>query len=65
MLNNAVVQGFYADYAQAVEQTVSVRDHFVPDMEKHKRYMELYPLYKEIREALQPTWETRQKLFYK
>ena len=65
VLNIAVVQGFYADYAQAVEQTVSVRDHFVPDMEKHKRYMELYPLYKEIREALRPTWETRQKLFYK
>ncbi len=65
VLNNAVVQGFYADYAQAVEQTVSVRDHFAPDMEKHKRYMELYPLYKEIREALRPTWETRQKLFYK
>ena len=63
VLNNAVVQGLYADYAQAVAQTVSIRKRFVPDMEKHKRYAELYQLYTQIRKALQPTWERRQKLF--
>ena len=62
VLNNAVVQGFYKDYKQAVEETVSVTKRYQPNMENHARYMELYPLYKQIRESLQPTWAIREKI---
>lgn len=62
VLNNAVVQGFYADYQQAVAETVSVSRRFAPDMENHARYLEIYPLYQKIRESLQPTWAMREQI---
>lgn len=59
VLNNAVVQGFYPNYAEAVARTVSVRHSYHPNMENHARYQALYPLFKEIRIKLQPTWKLR------
>lgn len=62
VLNNAVVQGFYRDYAEAVARTVSIRKRYQPNMENHARYQKLYPLFREIRTQIQPTWKLRQQL---
>lgn len=62
VLNNAVVQGMYPDYAAAVEKTVSVRCRYIPDAKKHDQYMQFYPLYKQTYEALRPVWKLRRQL---
>lgn len=63
VLNNAVVQGIYADYAEAVERTVFVNRRYLPDMKRHSQYEKLYPLYQEISQALRPSWKIRQAIF--
>ncbi|MDD3212058.1 MAG: FGGY-family carbohydrate kinase, partial [Eubacteriales bacterium] len=63
VLNNAVVQGIYPDYATAVEKTVSVRCRYTPDVKNHDRYAELYPLYRQTYEALRPVWKQRRQLW--
>lgn len=62
VLNNAVVQGYYKDYQEAVKETVEVNKVYEPDMEKHKEYMRFYPLYKKTYEQLRETWKMRSAL---
>ena len=63
VLNNAVVQGIYADYAEAVERTVFVNRRYLPDMKRHSQYERMYPLYQEISQSLRPSWKMRQAIF--
>ena len=63
VLNNAVVQGIYADYAEAVERTVFVNRRYLPDMKRHSQYERIYPLYQEISQSLRPSWKMRQAIF--
>lgn len=65
VINNAVVQGIYKSYGEAVGKTVEKDKEFVPDMEKHKEYMEYYKLYKLTYQALQETWKLRSELIGK
>lgn len=62
ILNNAVVQGFYKDYKEAVDATVEIKKVYEPDMKKHEEYMKFYPLYKKTYEQLKETWKLRSSL---
>ncbi len=62
IINNAVVQGFYASFTEAVSRTVEQNKVFEPDMEKHAEYRRFYELYKITYEALRPTWKKRAEL---
>lgn len=52
ILNNAVVQGYYKDYKEAVDATVEIKKVYEPDMKKHEEYMKFYPLYKKTYDQL-------------
>lgn len=62
VLNNAVVQGVYPDYATAVAKTVLVQCRYMPNDEHHQQYVKLYPLYQDTYEALRPLWKLRHQL---
>lgn len=61
-INNAVVQGIYSDYKDAVDQIVSIRKVYEPDMVKHKTYIKFYNLYRQVYTALRSTWKIRAKI---
>ncbi|GKX27668.1 carbohydrate kinase [Vallitalea longa] len=65
IINNAIVQGFYKDYLEAVEETVEVNKIFEPNIINQKKYMEYYGLYKRTYQVLQETWKLREKLIKK
>ena len=62
ILNNAVVQGYYKSYKEAVDATVEIDKTYEPDMKRHEKYLKVYELYKETYEAIRPTWKLRSKL---
>ncbi len=62
VINNAVVQGFYSSYIEAVQKTVQTNWVYHPDMDKHAQYLKFYQLYKMTYEATQPTWKKRAEL---
>ena len=62
VLNNAVVQGYYQSYTEAVERTVQVDKVYHPNPENHAKYMKLYPLYREIYQSLAHTWKMRSEI---
>lgn len=63
VINNAVVQGFYPSYVDAVAAIVQPAGTYVPDAEKHKRYEQLYELYQVTYKALRESWSLRAQLF--
>ena len=62
IINNAVVQGFYKDYQEAVNATVEVDKFFEPNIENHKIYIKYYELYKQTYKQLQSTWKLREDI---
>ena len=62
ILNNAVVQGFYSSYKEAVDKTVEIDKVYTPDMEKHEQYMKFYELYKKTYEGFPEVWKVRKKI---
>ena len=61
-INNAVVQGFYGSYQEAVDAIVEVDKVFEPNMENHEQYLKFYELYKLIRDQNKVAWKLRSKL---
>lgn len=61
-INNAVVQGCYQDYYEAVQKTVEVDRVYEPNWNNHEEYMKFYELYRMTREAIRPTWKKRATL---
>jgi erythritol kinase (D-erythritol 1-phosphate-forming) len=59
VINNAVVQGYYKSYSEAVKKTVEINKVFEPDMKKHETYLQLYKLYKRTYELISETWKMR------
>ena len=62
IINNAVVQGFYHNYMEAVNETVQINKVFEPDRSRHAKYMKYYELYKCTYQVLQETWKLRSDL---
>ena len=61
-INNAVVQGYYKSYKEAVDHIVKVEKTYEPNMENHAKFAKLYPLYKLTWEQLSATWKLRSSL---
>jgi erythritol kinase len=61
IINNAVVQGLYKDYGEAVRETVEEDRVYEPDMEKHGEYLKFYELYRRTYELIRETWKIRAK----
>ena len=59
ILNNAVIQGLYADYSEAVNATVKTVKGYEPDMHANEQYKQYYVLYKRTYELLSETWKLR------
>jgi sugar (pentulose or hexulose) kinase len=62
VINNAVVQGYYNSYKEAVDCIVKVDKIYAPNMENHEKYMRFYELYRLTREQLSKTWKLRAEL---
>ena len=45
-MNCCVAAGYYDGYDQAVKRVVKIKHRFIPNEEKHNRYIALYDLYK-------------------
>ena len=61
-LNNAVAQGHFGSYSEAVSAVVRTDRTFEPDAGRHERYERLYELFRLTREALAPVWERRTEI---
>lgn len=55
-------QGVYASLEEAAEQFVQVRMFIRPDKKNHKKYLELYDLYKDTYHTLKPLFPKRMEL---
>mgnify|MGYP001400290370 CR=1 FL=1 len=62
VINNAVIQGFYKSYEEAVDKTVEVDKKYRPNMKNHEKYLRYYELYKRTYQLLSETWEIRSSL---
>ena len=61
-INNAVVQGIFPSYQDAVEKIVKIKKVYEPDMKNHEKYMKFYKLYTAGYENMQKMWKTRAKI---
>jgi erythritol kinase len=59
IINNAVVQGYFKSYSDAVAKTVEADRVYEPDMKKHEAYLRFYELYKRTYELIRETWKMR------
>jgi sugar (pentulose or hexulose) kinase len=59
IINNAVVQGFYPGYIEAVSSTIETNKIYEPDMAKHEEYLKFYELYKKTYQLIAETWKLR------
>jgi erythritol kinase len=64
VIQNAVAQGIFKDYNQAIEKTVSVNKVYICNMENHKQYLKYYELYKKTYESLMGTWKLRHEILF-
>jgi sugar (pentulose or hexulose) kinase len=60
-----VAVGIYKDIDEAVETAVRIKHKYLPEEEKHKKYKEIYSIYKEIRVKLMEAWYKRMDLLRK
>ena len=63
-LTNAVAQGIFAGFEEAVEKVVRVENTYIPYPEKHKEYLKFYKLYKNTYEALRESWRLRHEILF-
>jgi sugar (pentulose or hexulose) kinase len=61
---NAVAQGFFRDFDEALDNIISTKKIYEPNEENHKRYLRFYKLYKSTYEALMPTWKQRFEILF-
>lgn len=61
-INNAVVQGYYKSYKDAVDHIIEVEKVYEPNMENHEKFAKLYPLYKLTWQQLADTWKLRSEI---
>ena len=64
VIHNAVVQGIYKDYQQAIEETVAPEKVYECNMENHGKYLKYYKLYKKTYENLMETWKLRHDILF-
>jgi Sugar (pentulose and hexulose) kinases len=64
VINNAVVQGIFAGYYQAIDATVAVDKTYECNMDNHRQYLKYYELYKKTYMVLTETWKLRHEILF-
>jgi sugar (pentulose or hexulose) kinase len=59
VINNAVVQGYYSNYNQAVSTMIETDTMYEPDHENHKEYLKFDELFKKTYQLISETWKLR------
>ena len=57
IISNAVAQGIFKDYYEAVSKTVTVNKTYEPNAENHKKYLKYFELYQKTYQLLMETWD--------
>ncbi len=63
-LTNAVSQGLFQDFNDAIAKVVKTENEYIPDPDNHMKYLSFYKLYKETYEALTGSWKLRHELLF-
>ncbi len=64
IISNAVAQGIFKDYYEAVSKTVTVNKTYEPNAENHKKYLKYFELYQKTYQLLMETWDMRHKIMF-
>lgn len=64
IINNAVAQGVFQSFEQAVQKTVRVKKIYDCNEERHKEYIKFYSLFKKTYEVLGQTWRLRHNILF-
>lgn len=64
VIHNAVIQGIFKDYQQAIKETVAIDKVYECNEENHKQYLKYYTLYKKTYECLMETWKLRHEILF-
>jgi sugar (pentulose or hexulose) kinase len=59
IMNNAVVQGIYADYSEAASKMVAVNKVYEPDMKNREEYLKFFALYRKTYQLIAESWKLR------
>jgi len=60
-MNCGVSIGAYEDYRDAIQRVVKIKKRYTPNEENHKRYMELYKLYRSGYQMNMDWWDMRSR----
>ncbi|MBI9105922.1 MAG: carbohydrate kinase [Spirochaetales bacterium] len=63
-ITNAVSQGFFTDFNDAVKSLVKIENTYTANPENHEKYLKFYRLYKKTYEALMETWKIRHEVLF-
>lgn len=61
-LTAGVAVGIYPNLIEAVEKTVRVEKEYPPNFLHHRKYLQIYELYRQMREHLWEDWDLREKI---
>lgn len=61
-MNAGVAVGVFSDHTEAVDSMVQIRAEYEPNPQVVEKYNQLYPLYKDLVQAVWPIWERRAEL---
>jgi sugar (pentulose or hexulose) kinase len=64
IISNAVAQGLYTDYYEAVKETVKVQKVYESNKGNHEEYLKYYKLYKKTYEGLMESWNLRHEILF-
>ena len=55
--------GWYDNPRDVIQQSVRIRERYVPDRERTERYAEIYPLFRSLYESLHPNFDSAAAIF--
>lgn len=61
-ISAAIMADMLKDKDEIRKRFLNIKARYVPDMEKHKKYHEIYIMYKKMQDAVRPFWTWRKKL---
>jgi sugar (pentulose or hexulose) kinase len=57
MISTAVALGIFSTFDDAIETTVESGKKFIPNMDRHKEYIELLSIFQSTYTAMFPSWQ--------
>ncbi len=63
-MTNAVAQGVFSGFAEAIASVVKVKDIYHPNPQNHSLFLRYYKLYKRTYELMAESWKLRQEILF-